>query len=355
MVGRSVLALILLAACGVRKAELEALADPQNPDAWEELGDRCRSSLRRDQATDAYRMAMELDPSRTHLAARMSTRPSKEARELRKAAMKTPTDDELWGDLGDLLAAEGNTLEARAAYLRAFRLDPEDAEWQRALVGLGDGGLVLDRARANLVESDDESHGDLGDILMATGAVDEACEHFRRAAELDPADEEWIGHAVECGYPTPDVGPGTTEEGMVEGVRMLSTQGYSLPEASDLEGLTRQLSQDAGLLVRLGQAHLRAGDREAAARHLWDALLVEPTSEEALQSWMAAAQKTRREGLEKLRDLFPEDDEVVGLLGDHYLDLGLRDRARDLYELAHRLDEEDPEWKAKRILLGAQP
>ncbi len=287
---------------------------------------------------------------------------SKEAKDLRKQAMRTPSDDELWGDLGDLLAAQGNTLEARGAYLRAYRIDPDDAEWHRALIGLGDGALVLDRVRQALVETDDESHGDLADLLMGAGETEEACEHYRRAAELDPADEEWIGHATECGYPIPEGygvstdtgGGGYGVGGLIGGIGTYGAYA-EIPEASDIEGLTQQLSQDAGLLVRLGQAHLRAGHRDEASKHLWDALMVDPTSEEALQSWMAAAQKTRREGLEKLRDLYPENDEVIGLLADHYLDLGLRDRARDLYDLAHRLDEDDPEWEAKRLLLGAQP
>lgn len=273
--------------------------------------------------------------------------------------MADPTNDEIWGDLGDLLVAQGNPMEARGAYMRAYRIDPADSEWHRALISLGDTQLVLESLRANLNENDDESHGDLADLLMAAGEREEACEHYRLAAELDPSDEEWINHATECGYPIPEGWDSMHDTGwsggVPGGIAGGWVSGWSVPEAGDLESLTRQLSQDADLLVRLGQAHLRAGNREEATKNLWDALLVEPTSEEALQSWMAAAQKTRREGLEKLRDIYPENDEVVGLLADHYLDLGLRDRARDLYDLAHRLDEDDPEWEAKRILLGSRP
>lgn len=353
--------LLVLVACGTKKAELATLSDPNDPEAWEHLGNVYRTHLRKSMASDAYRMALSLDPSRTYLARRTQSHGlSKEAKALREQAMADPQNDELWGDLGDLLVAQGNPLEARGAYLRAYRLDPADSEWQRALINLGETQMILDQLTANLVDTDDEQHGDLGDLLMAAGRRDEACEHYRRAAELDPADEEWINHATECGYPIPEGWgqPTDTGAGLIGGLVGVDggyDGGWSLAGPEDLESLTQQLGQDGDLLVRLGQAHLRAGNREEATKNLWDALLVDPTSEEALQSWMAAAQKTRREGLEKLRDLFPENDEVVGLLADHYLDLGLRDRARDLYDLAHRLDEEDPEWEAKRILLGSQP
>lgn len=251
------------------------------------------------------------------------------------------------------------------AFLRAWQLDRSDAEWHRALIELGSGAVLIDAMRAQLVETDDESLGDLADALLLTGDREEACDLYRRAAELDPDDTEWINHASECGFPVPDsavyggvlYGEGGVlygEGGGGVGLALPSSLAdYPLPEGSDVAALTERLNADAGLLVKLGQAQLRAGDPTSATQSLWNALLVDHTSEEALQSWMIAAGKTRREGLEALRDLFSDDDELIGLLGDHYLDLGLRDRARDLYDLAHRLDEDDPEWEAKRVLLGA--
>lgn len=292
-----------------------------------------------------------------------------EIRELRRQAMAAGSDDELWGDLGDALRANGDLGAAVQAYLHAWHIDASDSEWQRALVELGQGALLVDQMRASVNESDDESLGDLADALMMSGSRDEACDLYRRAAELDPGDTEWLNHASECGFPVPEgyVAEGAygeippeylygIEGGVVGGVLgSMDGGGYELPAADDVASLTERLAADAGLLVKLGQAQIRAGDKPAATTSLWNALLVDHTNEEALQSWMVAAGKTRREGLEKLRDTFSEDDEVVGLLADHYLDLGLRDRARDLYELAHRLDEDDPEWDAKRILLGATP
>lgn len=291
---------------------------------------------------------------------------TKELRALQSAALQSPSDDEKWGDLGDALRQNGDSAAAIGAFRRAWRIDPADSEWQRNLVELGAAEEMITSLRSTLNEQDDEQLGDLADLLSNEGQRDEACELYRRAAELDPHDSEWIDHAVDCGFPVPEgyapdggygefgepYSPYGLEEGVVGGVLGVMPP---LPEADDVASLTAQLAADGGLLVKLGQAQLRAGDRAAATQSLWNALLVDPTSEEALQSWMVAAAKTRRQGLEALRDAFDDDDEVVGLLADHYLDLGLRDRARDLYELAHRLDEDDPEWEAKRTLLGAAP
>jgi tetratricopeptide (TPR) repeat protein len=269
--------------------------------------------------------------------------------------MRHPSDDELWGDLGDMLMYDGRIPEARQAYLRAFRIDPYDSEWHDGLMNVGGSEEVLEIMRDTVVDSDDESLGDLADLLYSMGYSDEACQYYRQAAEIDPYDSEWIEHATECGFEPPDDYDtyGASDTGYT---RYYDEIGYvdsyeGMPSADDIPGLVERVNNDANLLVRLGQAYLKADDRDKATETLWGALLVAPTDEEALQSYLVAAGKTRREVLEKLRDTFPDDDEVVGILADHYLDLGLRDRARDLYALANSLDEDDPEWKAKKELL----
>lgn len=357
-----VVVLLGLVSCGVHKAETEALNNPSDATAWEKVGDAYRHSLRRERADDAYRTALQLDPSRTDLQERMSGGLSPQAREMQRMAMRSPTDDEVWGDLGDVLSMDGNLLEARAAYLRAFRIDPSDSEWQGRLAELGDGDLVTQMMSSQVDESDDESLGDYGDMLDSVGQTEAACDAWRRAAELDPDDDEWIRHASDCGYPVPEGWEATQDSGgygVIGSMQDLygqlgyNTVGSTVPEATDLESLVQRVNSDSGLLVRLGQAYLMAGDRPKATETLWGALLVAPTDEEALQTYLVATSKTRREVLETLRNTFTDNDEVVGLLADHYLDLGLRDRARDLYDLAHTLDAEDPEWESKRKLLGA--
>lgn len=334
---------------------LEAPADPA---AWEKLGDAYRRSFRRSQAVDAYRTALQLDPSRTELQRHTSGTMTREARDLRRLARRTPGDDEVWGDLGDLLAAYGDAVGAQSAYLRAFRIDPADSEWHTALARLGQGELVLAMVSPNVNEGDDESLGDYADLLASLDRTVEACEYWRRAAELDPFDTEWIEHASSCGFEVPE-GYGLADTGIAVGEYtgeysgeyggMVELVGPAEPE--DLQTLVQRVRSDSGLLVKLGQAYLRTGDLPKAEETLWGALLVEHTDEEALQSYLIAARKTRREVLEKLWASFGDDDELAGALADHYLDLGLRDQARSMYATAHRLDPEDPEWTAKSALL----
>jgi tetratricopeptide (TPR) repeat protein len=347
--------LLLLVSCAAHKAQSQALADPSNADAWEELGNAYRARLRHQMAVDAYRTAMQLDPTRTHLARRTNGSMSREARELKRAALRSPRDDEAWGDLGDMLVAEGAMEEARSAYMRALTIDPADSEWQQALATLGEVEFVARLMEGQLNQQDDESLGDYGDMLAMLGREGEACEHWRMAAELDPSDEEWINHALDCGYEVPDVPYDEYGNDYLYGVVGGTIEGEygDAPEATDLESLVARVSSDASLLTRLGQAYAQARNAPKAEETLWGALLVAPTDEEALQSYMVVTGKTRRQVLETLRDTFSDNDEVVGLLADHYLDLGLRDRARDLYSLAHQLDPDDPEWRAKKSLLEA--
>ena len=343
----------LLGSCSTKQVEQETLANPNDADAWERLGNAYRMRFQKRRAADAYREALRLDPERTHLASRMPNSQSRESRDLRRQAMASPNDDEVWGDLGDLLRYEGDLLGARQAYMRAFRIDPADSEWHGALIELGAVEQLLEYAEATLDQSDDEALGDLGDLLSAAGRQEEACDHWRRAAEIDPSDEEWLNHATDCGFPLPEgYHPDYGFDTGHHGAPRVPTRPAGLPDADDIPGLLERRNADAGLLIRLGQAYLMAGQRKEAEETLWGALLVNPTDEEALQSYLVAAQRTRRQVLEELRQRFPENDEVVGTLADHYLDLGMRDRAGDLYDLAHRLDEADPEWKAKRQLLG---
>ncbi|MBX2798278.1 MAG: hypothetical protein KTR31_11430 [Myxococcales bacterium] len=345
-------ALLPLTSCGVSKAEQRALASPADADAWEKLGNAYRMRMRKSRALDAYREALRIDPSRERLAARLQGQPTKQARDLRQQAIANPNDDELWGDLGDLLRYEGDTLGARQAYMRAFRIDPADSEWHTALLDLGAGDMVLDVAQRTLRDDDDESLGDYGDLLNQMGRTEEACSHWERAMHLDPDDDEWINHAEECGYELPEGYTAPvydTGMGHHGGAPQPSYSG--LPTADDIGGLVQRVGSDAKLLVRLGQAYLVAKDATKAEETLWSALLVAPTDEEAIQSYLVATGQTRRQALENLRNTFPDNDEVIGSLADHYLDLGMRDRARDLYNLAHSLDDDDPEWKAKRDLL----
>ena len=184
-----------------------AWTDPSDADAWEKRRGRLpprassgsgrRRLPDRDPARPDPRTELQRAESRRALAA--------QAREMRRAAMRNPTDDEMWGDLGDMLSEEGNvpgppglpprvpdrsgaTPSGRAARRPRRRRARRDAD---------DPGQVD--------ETDDESLGDYGDMLDSVGQNEEACERWRRAAEIDPDDGESdpprLGAA---GYPVPE-------------------------------------------------------------------------------------------------------------------------------------------------------
>ncbi len=348
----------LLASCSTRRAEWRALDNPQDAAAWERLGNARRRVLRHSQAVEAYAEAYALDPERTYLLDRMGGARSREVNRLRRLALSTPSDDETWGDLGDALRIEGDTPGAVGAYLRAYRIDPADSEWHDALRALGADDQLDELIESQLDTTSDESLGDWGDVLMAQGRRDEACEAYRQAAELDPWDQEWINHALMCGYDVP-IGAVPVDTGL-SGLGQLNHMGAlggapgrpGIPGADALAGLQAQVDGDGSLLVRLGQGYLQAGDRERAEETLWGALLVAPTDEEALQSFLMATGRTEVDVRTALYNTFPDDDEVVGALADAHLATGDRDKAARRYAEAHDLDPEDPEWDAKVRLLA---
>lgn len=324
---------LLLSGC-LKEAEQRALAAPDDPEVWERLGNAYRMRLQRQRAADAYQEALALDPSRTYLTRRLPRLNQDAIRTLRRDAMSHPNDDEIWGDLGDLLLQQRDELGARQAYLRAFRLDPADSEWHGALIDLGAGDAMLEHARSALDETDDESLGDVGDLLAAMGRVEEACDHWRRAAALDPGDGEWAGHAETCGFGT---APPTST----------SSPSRSTEDVATLEA---ERDADVDLLMRLGEAYQRTGDTTKARDTLWSALLLAPTDTAILHRYLAASGSTARRAVEKLLLAHPEDPELCGVAGDLYLELGIPSRARAMYERAHELAPEDPRWKARHAL-----
>ncbi len=318
------LVLLLLGACGVSQLEARTRVEPDNPEVWAELGHAYRSAMRYRRAREAYRQAIRLDSDQAALMARLP-RDRATIRRLRKEVDRHPTDDERWGDLGDALKREGDLPAAREAYLEAFRLDSRDNEWHFALIELGDAEHVIDAMRKTLREGDDESLGDFADLLAAAGREPEACTYWGRAFALDPEDDEWKRHAQPCGFAPP---PPTADP----------------PDAGDIESLEAQVQHDTQLLARLGRAYLAAGDRPRAAEHLWAALLLDPAQPHTLQAYLAATKRTRRAALEGLLRAHPDDAEVLGTLGAHYLDLGLHDQARQTVAEAAAQAPEDPRW-----------
>jgi tetratricopeptide (TPR) repeat protein len=250
----------------------------------------------------------------------------------------------MWGDVGDYYRSVGMIDEALGAYQHALGLDPADNEWHRAVIDLGDIDAVLEVINDSVEHASDETLGDMADILRDNGRTEEACALYLQAQQMDPADTEWTPRIAECnGVLLPD---GTPIESALSG-------GATLSPSDPIDMLRSRVYANDELLTRLGIAHAKAGDLESARRYLHSALLISPANSATLESFVAVTGQTRLEILERLVDEVPDNDEVLGELGDQLLAEGRAQEAAAHYRLALEIDNDDPEWTEKLSLLEA--
>ncbi len=342
------LSLLLLSltadAASMRGAQHMVVSDPDNPESWIELGDAYRRRLKRRRAREAYGRALSLDSDHEDASRKLARLSSRRNPRIVRAALREPTNDELWGDVGDYYMSIGLHDEALSAYQYALRLDPADSEWHRAVINLGDIDAVLEIINSTTENTSDESLGDMADILRENGRDEEACDLYRRALSMDPTDTEWTPRVAECdGTAMPD---GHEIEGM------LSSMG-SISSSSPIDMLQGRVYGDSELLTRLGIAHAKAGDLDEARKYLYSALLLSPADTAALESFSAVTGQSRLEILERLVEEVPGNDEVLGELGDQLLAEGRTREAAAYYRQALEEDEDDPEWTEKLALVEA--
>ena len=328
----------------MRAAQRMVVANPESPDAWVELGDAYTRRLKRRRAREAYGRALSIDAEHEAASAKLARLSSRRNPRIVKAALRDPTNDEMWGDAGDYYMSMGMHEEALGAYQHALRLDPADSEWHRAVINLGDVDAVMDVISDSIEHASDETLGDMADILRENGRTAEACALYQRAQQMDPTDSEWTPRIAECsGVALPD---GGQIEAALSGMDTLSS-------SSPMELMRSQVYADDELLTRLGIAHAKAGDLENARRYLHSSLLLSPAKNATLESFAAVTGQTRLEILERLVDEVPDNDEVLGELGDQLLAEGRAQEAAAHYRLALEIDDDDPEWTEKLALLEA--
>jgi FkbM family methyltransferase len=154
---------------------------------------------RRDEAENALRGILEIDPANTAAWNNLASLLSESGRNVdaeaayRKAIALNPDFPDFHSNLGNLLRATGRPAEAEDSYRRAIRLDPKDASNLALLAQLlketgatGDAeklfrqALVLDPSYAL-------GHNNLGILLNETGRTADAESAYRRALMLNPA------------------------------------------------------------------------------------------------------------------------------------------------------------------------
>jgi len=136
------------------EARLEVEGD--NDELMGTIGDTMLASGDRDGALEYYRMALTADPGDSEWLDKVvaiSGQPKLDI--LLELSAENPTNDELWGNLGDIYLDMGMPDDARTAFRKANALDPEDSEWQRKLqmFGAKDGNKDLQPSENSVLES----------------------------------------------------------------------------------------------------------------------------------------------------------------------------------------------------------
>jgi tetratricopeptide (TPR) repeat protein len=172
-----------------------------NNDEWiGDLGDLAEQQGYAGVAQDLYGMALEIDPADGEWQ-RKYTRGNgfpaappagTAAAGLRGRLMADLSNDELWGDYGDALQAEGLAVLANGAWGVARILDQADGEWSghQPLEALVDAGVLA----AGI--TDDEWIGNLADQAATMGWATAAQRLYILALTLDQDDSEWRGRAT---------------------------------------------------------------------------------------------------------------------------------------------------------------
>ncbi len=327
----------------VAQAGRAVLDNPGDVDAWVALGDAYRSTRRFDEAYKAYSEANKLSPGdktvQSRLAALKSYRPLSE---LERRILTDPDDDEAWGDLGDEHMAAGRNEEALECYRRAASLDPADGEWQNKLLESGiDISTMLDTWLTNLPD-DDERIGDIADALVEQGRVEEALQLYQRAHEIDPDDSEWTRKIAELGGGIASILGGVeggVEGGIVGGIAGAGTEGVASGDDEAIGDLGDVYAQQGNRELAL-QHYRRALEIDPS------------DGEWQNKVSLYAGTSTLADILEGRLSTDPRNDEIMGALATAYAELGHTDKAREMFVEALTIDPADGQWQGKLSLLG---
>jgi Flp pilus assembly protein TadD len=281
-----------------------------------------------------------------------------------------PNDDEAWGDAGDAEAAQGNTAQALTDYLRAMTIDPRDTEWQRKVAefgGVDTFRVTIDRLLPDSY-TDDEALGDRGDAYAAAGLIEESCDLYRRALELDTQDTEWMGKVGGCEPVVEEVQPydvydsysgilgsiGYQEGGVVGGVLGGSIGGYGDYGSYYTDSLSYAVVGDPAA-VTAALDHARAGQKPEARNALWVALQSNPNASDLRAMWTMLTGESALVLLQKLADANPEDPALWGALGDARLAAGKRAEAITAWQKAAALAPYDTAWSNRMEMAKVVP
>jgi len=326
------------------------------------------------------------------------------ARRIRTAqagVLAEPDSTNAWMALGEAYQRAHAKKKARSTYYKVLAIDPDITAARAALAELQPRNKVSRLERKALRDpTNDEIWGDVADELVMQGDIDKALRYYVHALRIDPTDEEWINKVMELGgeetllqmYKDQMHSQPNNDELMGDyadllgflGRREESCMAYQRatqldPEDSEwsdrvaecasggsvdvahagnlVEALEARLEADPEndeLMGTIGDTLLSSGDRDGALAYYRKALMVDPGDSEWIDKVVAISGQPKLDILLELSGENPTDDELWGNLGDIYLDLGMPDDARAAFRKANALDPEDSEWQRKLQMFGAK-
>ena len=130
---------------------------------------------------------------------------------LRRVTELRPDDPEAWHDLGDALATEGRSDEAKAAFEKVLELKPDDEVALTHLghtafqTGQGDEGVKLLEQVADRMSGNSTAAISLVDMYRSLGQHAEALAAAVKVAEADPGDPLYTLDVAELSLDTGDL------------------------------------------------------------------------------------------------------------------------------------------------------
>lgn len=260
-----------------------------------------------------------------------------------------PSQDEVWGDLGDAFGGVGNSRAAEACWAVARLLDPSDSEWQGhspdlvladdALLGLGvlDGDFARSLAEAASTQGDDDASHQLFQLALA---IDPNDSYARDRVGAQPPAELVAAVAAMRGSLAGSGGaavPGGVLGGVSGGVPAVVAGG---PAGSSLGASVRSSPSDDEQWGDLGDAYSAQGNARMAEACWAVAFLLDPTDEE----WQGHDPSPSLAD-DALLEVGVLDGWFAAQLGDAASNEGYYDAYETLYDIAAAVGGKDSAWE----------
>ncbi|MDP2954858.1 MAG: hypothetical protein Q8N53_00440, partial [Longimicrobiales bacterium] len=260
--------------------------------------------------------------------------------ELINSLRLSPSQDEVWGDLGDAYDNAGNSGAAEGCWAVALLLDPSDSEWQ----GHSPDLALADEVVLGAGILDPWFAGNLGDAAGAAGDDQARQSLYQLALAMDPGNPSW--QSMANGQPPAELvaavaavrarvgSPGMGVPGGVPG-GVSSSQGNS-----SLAANVRSNPRDDELWGDLGDEYSAQGNSRSAGGCWAVALLLDPSDSE----WQGHSPNA---GLadDALLEVGVLDASFANELANDASNEGYSDASDALNRLAAAIEPKNPSWQ----------